>query len=181
MKKLKFLALGLVAAFGFAACGDEGGDQTSKSGNEYQESTISMGGAQSKLGSAYTFDKGVQTMTELGDNAQNVVFLFQTIDANKETLENFRFVSGTEAVNEIIKRDASKTVFVMIGDGDANKFEKVNWSEGTTTIDVSRKIENGKKAVAFKNDKCEGFFELINFDQATENLSMKIWVLKAAE
>ena len=40
MKKLKFLALGLVAAFGFAACGDEGGDQTSKSGNEYQESTI---------------------------------------------------------------------------------------------------------------------------------------------
>ena len=179
MKKLKFLALGLAAAFAFSACGtDDEGDQTSKKGNEYKESTISMGGAKSALGSAYTSDKGVQTMKELGDNAQNVIFCFQTIDENKETLENFRFVSGTEAVNAIIKDQSSKTVFVMIGDGKADKFEKVNWSEGKTTIDVSRKIENGKKAVAFKNDKCEGFFELISFDEATENLSMKIWVLQ---
>ena len=38
MKKLKFLALGLVAAFAFAACGEE-------EESNYTESTIVMGGA----------------------------------------------------------------------------------------------------------------------------------------
>ena len=177
MKKLKFLALGLVAAFGFAACDDdEPGDQESKSGNSYKQSTIVMGGAKSSNGSFYTFDKGVQTKTQLGDVATNVVFCFQTLS------DNFRFISGTIADNEIVKAQESETKFVMIGDAVANKFEKADFAaDGKTSIDISNKIEAGKKAVAFKNAKCEGFFEVVSYDEASEDLTLNVWILQAAE
>ena len=175
MKKLKFLALGLVAAFGFAACGDdEPGDQEGKSGANYTQSTIVMGGAKSTNGSFYTFDNGVQTKTQLGDVATNVIFCFQTLS------DNFRFISGSIADNEIVKAQASETKFIMIGDAVANKFEKADFAkDGATSIDISNKIEAGKKAVAFKNEKCEGFFEVVSYDEASEDLTLNIWVLKA--
>jgi hypothetical protein len=176
MKKLKFLALGLVAAFGFAACGGEDEVQQGKSGATYTESTIVMGGAKSANGSFYTFDKGVQTKTQLGDVATNVVFCFQTLS------DNFRFISGTIADNEIVKAQASETKFVMIGDAVANKFEKADFAaDGKTSIDISNKLEAGKKAVAFKNAKCEGFFEIVSYDADKEDLTINIWTKDEAK
>ena len=171
MKKLKFLALGLVAAFAFAACGEE-------EESNYTESTIVMGGAKSANGSFYTSDKGVQTKTQLGDVATNVVFCFQTID------EAFQFNSGTEATNEIVKAQASETKFAVIGDGKASKFEKLADADfNLTAVEISNKLEAGKKAVAFKNDKlkCKGFFEVMDYAAESEDLTMKIWVAKEFE
>ncbi|MBR5434643.1 MAG: hypothetical protein IK117_09435 [Bacteroidales bacterium] len=176
MKKLKFLALGLVAAFGFAACGPEDEVQEGKSGATYTESTIVMGGAKSSNGSFYTFDKGVQTKTQLGDVATNVVFCFQTLN------DNFRFISGTIADNEIVKAQATETKFIMIGDAKATKFEKADFAaDGKTSIDISNKLEAGKKAVAFKNAKCEGFFEIVSYDADAENLTINIWTKDEAK
>lgn len=187
MKKLKFLALGLVAAFGFASCGDEEEVAFTSKDAQVKQSAIVMGGSNSKLGSAYTADKGVQTMTELGEEANNVVFCLQTIDANKETLETFRFVSGTKAVNEIINgtknpdKGAYETVFAMIGDATIEKAAKLNESDFTaTTMDISRKLENGKKAVAFWNKtlKVKGFFEVTSFVEANEEMSLNMYIIQ---
>ena len=61
MKKLKFLALGLVAAFGFAACGEEEDEVAfCASDAQVKESTVVMGGAKSDNGSFFTIDSGVQ-------------------------------------------------------------------------------------------------------------------------
>lgn len=187
MKKLKFLALGLVAAFGFAACGEE--DEVAFTSKEAKTTNtqIVMGGSKSTLGSSYTFDKGVQTTTELGENATNVVFCLQTIDENKATLETFRFVSGTKAVNEIINgtkdpnKGASETVFAMIGDATIAKAASLNESDFTeTTMDISRKLESGKKAVAFWNKtlNVKGFFEITNFVEANEEMSLNMFIIQ---
>ena len=143
---------------------------------DFTQSTIVMGGAKSANGASYTFDHGVQTKTQLGDNATNVVFCFQTIDENRNTLENFRFISGTEAVNEIIRTQASETKFVMISGATAENFEDVDWSNGTTSIDINRKLEYDRRTIAFKHEKCEGFFELVNFYEDSEDLTINIWV-----
>ena len=146
---------------------------------KHTEQNIIMGGAKSSIGAFYTFNNGVQTKNELGDNAQNVIFCFQTIDASGEPLENYRFTSGTKSENEIVKSQASETRFVMIG--DASNFAKVDWSDGTTIIDISSKLENGKKCVAFKNDKCKGFFEAISIDLSTENMSLRTYIVNNEE
>ena len=171
MKKLKFLALGLVAAFAFAACGEE-------EESNYTEKTIVMGGATSDNGSFYTSDKGVQTKTQLGNTATNVVFCFQTID------EAFQFISGELATNDIVKAQASETKFAVIGDGKASKFEKLTDADFTlSSVEINKKLETGKKAVAFKNNtlKCKGFFEVMNYAAESEDLTMKIWVAKEFE
>ncbi|MCQ2958981.1 MAG: hypothetical protein MJ198_02170 [Bacteroidales bacterium] len=168
MKKLKVFALALVAAFGMASCSDEPADEI-----EYTESTIVMGGAKSANGSFYTSDKGVQTKTQLGEHAENVIFCFQTID------EAFQFISGTEAQNEIVKAQASETKFAVIGDAKASKFEKLSDEDFTeTVVAISNKLEAGKKAVAFKNEKCQGFFEVVNYAAESEDLTINIWVVK---
>ena len=189
MKKLKFLALGLVAAFGFSACGDEEEVAFTSKDAQTESSVIVMGGSKSKLGSSYTFDKGVQTTTELGDNATNVVFCFQTIDENdkEKTLETFRFVSGTRTNNKIINgtedpnKGAYETVFAMIGDATIEKAAKLNESDFTaTTIDIARSLEKGRKAVAFWNKtlKVKGFFEITSFVEANEELSLNMYIIK---
>ena len=139
---------------------------------DYMERTVVIGGAKSPTnGPFYTFDNGVQTKAQLGDVATNVVFCFQTLS------DNFRFISGTIADNEIVKAQASETKFVMMSDATEEKFENVDWSYATTTIDISSKLERGKRAVAFKNEQCEGFFELISYDEVCEDLTINIWVL----
>ncbi len=143
---------------------------------DFTQSTVVMGGAKSVNGAYYTFDKGVQAKSQLGDNATAVVFCFQTIDENRNTLENFRFISGTEAVNEIIRAQASETKFVMISDATQEEFETVDWSDGTTIIDIAKTLEAGQKAVAFNNEKCQGFFELVSYDEDYEDLRINIWV-----
>ena len=139
---------------------------------DFAQSIVAMGGANSTIGAFYTFDNGVQTKTQLGDVATNVVFCFQNTD------DDFRFISGTESPNDIVRAQASQTKFVMMSDATEEKFANVEWSYATTTIDISNKLEWGKKTVAFKNNKCEGFFDLINYDVETDNLAIKIWVLK---
>lgn len=190
MKKLKFLALGLVAAFGFASCGDEEEVAFTSKEAKTTNTQIVMGGSKSTtLGSSYTFDKGVQTLGELGDNATNVVFCLQTIDENdkEKTLETFRFVSGTRTNNKIINgtqdpnKGASETVFAMIGDATIAKAAGLNESDFTaTTMDISRKLENGKKAVAFWNKtlNVKGFFEITNFVEANEEMSLNMFIIQ---
>ena len=181
MKKLKFLALGLVAAFGFASCGDEEEVAFTSKEAKTTNTQIVMGGSKSSLGSSFTSDKGVQTKDELGNTATNVVFCLQTIDENKATLETFRFVSGTKAVNEIIKAQASETVFAMIGDATIAKAAGLNESDFTAnTIDINRKLENGKKAVAFWNKtlNVKGFFEITNFVEANEEMSLNMFIIQ---
>lgn len=173
MKKLKFLALGLVAAFGFAACGDEDEVAFCASDAQVKESTVVMGGAKSANGSFYTFDNGVQTKTQLGDVATNVVFCFQTLD------EAFQFISGTEATNEIVKAQASETKFAMIGDATVAKASKLNESDFTATkMEINKKLENGKKAVAFMNAKCKGFFEVLDYASESEDLTLKMYIIQ---
>lgn len=183
MKKLKFLALGLVAAFGFAACGEE--DEVAFTSKEAKTTNtqIVMGGSKSSLGSFYTSDKGVQTTTELGNTATNVVFCLQTIDENdkEKTLETFRFISGTRANNAIVKEQSSETVFAMIGDATIAKAASLNESDFTeTTMDISRKLESGKKAVAFWNKtlNVKGFFEVTNFVEANEEMSLNMFIIQ---
>lgn len=166
MKKLKFFALALVAAFGMASCGDD-----EESLYEYSESTVVMGGAKSSNGSFYTSDKAVQTKTQLGDQAANVIFCFSTLE------ETFQFISGTEATNEIVKAQASETKFAVIGDAKDSKFEKLTDEDfNATKVEISRKLEKGKKAVAFKNAKCQGFFEVVSYDEAAEDLTLNVWI-----
>ena len=178
MKKLKFLALGLAGLMAFASCGKDDENEVAfcSSDAEVTSSTIVMGGAKSANGSFYTFDNGVQTKTQLGDVATNVVFCFQTLS------DNFRFISGSIADNEIVKAQASETKFVMIGDAKATKFEKADFAaDGKTSIDISNKLEAGKKAVAFKNAKCEGFFEIVSYDADKEDLTINIWTKDEAK
>ena len=174
MKKLKFLALGLVAAFAFAACGEEDDEVAfCASDAQVKESTVVMGGAKSSNGSFFTFDKGVQTKTQLGDVATNVVFCFQTLD------EAFQFISGTEATNEIVKAQASETKFAMIGDATIAKASKLNESDFTATkMEINKKLENGKKAVAFMNAKCKGFFEVMDYASESEDLTLKMYIIQ---
>ena len=140
-----------------------------------------MGGARSMHGSSYTFDNGVQTMSQLGAVATNVVFCFKTIDENLNTLDAFRFISGTEATNEIVRTQASETKFVMISDATQEEFETVDWSEGTTSIDIAKTLEAGQKSVAFKNALSEGFFEVVSYDEDTDDLNINVWTVKYAE
>ena len=139
-----------------------------------------IGGAKSMHGSFYTFDNGVQTKAQLGDKAANVVFCFLTLDENKETLDVFRFISGTEAVNEIVQSQASETKFVMISDATQEEFEIVDWSEGTTSIDIAKTLEAGQKVVAFKNALSEGFFEVVSYDENAEDLTINVWKIEHA-
>ena len=184
MKKLKFLALGLVAAFGFAACGSEDGDQESKSGNTYKQSQITMGGKDSNNPSFYTFDQGPISSTAVKDVPASVVFCFKTQKQDPETKEWEKLdpsfvVSGTEADNTAVKAAASETKFAIIGSANADKFEKLSDADfNTTKVEFSRKLEKGRVAVAFKNTtlKCEGFFEIVSFDDAKEDVVMNIWV-----
>lgn len=183
MKKLKFLALGLVAAFGFAACGDDPADQESKSGNTYKQSQITMGGKASNNPSFYTFDQGPIGSTAVKDVPSSVVFCFKTqkqIEGETwEKLDPSFVVSGTEADNTAVKAAASETKFAIIGSADADKFEKLSDADfNTTKVEFSRKLEKGRVAVAFKNTtlKCEGFFEIVSFDDEKEDVVMNIWV-----
>ncbi|MBR5434080.1 MAG: leucine-rich repeat protein [Bacteroidales bacterium] len=136
-----------------------------------------MGGAYSNKGMSFTSDHGVQTMRELGDNAQNVIFCFQTIDENSETLENFRFISGTEAQNAIIKAQASETKFVRIDEANLETFKNIDWSESKTTIDVDKRL-GPDKIVAFKNDKLQGFFKIVMYDEIIEDLTLEIYIVE---
>lgn len=166
MKKLKVFALALVTALGFSACNED-----PEEGATYKESTAVMGGAASSNGSFYTFDNGVQTKTQLGDVATNVVFCFQTTNGN------FQFISGTEATNEIVKAQASETKFAEIGSAKASKFEKLTDADFTSTsIIIDSKLEAGKNAVAFSNANCKGFFEVVEYNKETEDLILKIWI-----
>ena len=133
-----------------------------------------MGGARSTHGSFYTFDNGVQTKVQLGDVATNVVFCFQTFD------DSFRFLSGTEAANAIVNSQASETKFVMISDATQEEFETVDWSEGTTSIDIAKTLEAGQKSVAFKNALSEGFFEVVSYDEEAEDLTINVWMIEHA-
>lgn len=174
MKKLKFLALGLVAAFGFAACGEEEDEVAfCASDAQVKESTVVMGGAKSSNGSFFTFDKGAQTKPQLGDVATNVVFCFQTLD------EAFQFISGTEATNEIVKAQASETKFAMIGAATLAKASKLNESDFTATkMEINKKLEDGKKAVAFMNANCKGFFEVLDYASESEDLTLKMYIIQ---
>ena len=176
MKKLKFLALGLVAAFGFAACGDEDATPFCDENAEATQTTVVLGGSQSANGSFFTSDKGVQTKIQLGDVATNVVFCFNTLD------EAYQFISGTEATNEIVKAQASTTKFAVIGDATVAKASKLNSSDfKDKKVEISKRIDNGKKAVAFWNETldCKGFFEVVSSDGEGEktNLTVNMFVL----
>ena len=140
---------------------------------DFTQSTVVMGGAKSVNGYFYTFDKGVQNKNQLGDDATNVIFEFNWHNLSDYV---FQFISGTESTNEIVKSQALETKFVKIGDADEDKFLDIDWNNGTTSIDISRKLELGKRAVAFKNEQCEGFFELIDYDVEREDLTIRIWV-----
>lgn len=166
MKKLKFFALALVAAFGMASCGDE-----EDSLYNYSEATIVMGGGDNQdLGSFYTFDKGVQKKEDLGSTATNVIFCFNTLT------EDLRFISGTIAKNEIVSAQASETKFAVIGDATPAKFEKLTDADfESLEVLINRKLEKGKKAVAFKNAKCQGFFEVVSYDAEKEILTLSVW------
>ncbi|MBO7124463.1 MAG: leucine-rich repeat protein, partial [Bacteroidales bacterium] len=124
------------------------------------------------VGSFFTSNYGVQRITELGDNATNVIFALEIFD------DEFRIISGTEAENEIVKSQSSETKFVMIGDATAEKFIKADWSRAKNYIDIDGKLENGKAAVAFKNDKLAGFFEVMNCDYENNELQLHIWTGK---
>ena len=139
---------------------------------DYIESTIVMNCENSEYGSFYTFDKGVLTKAQLGDVATNVIFCFQILD------DNFHFISGTESVNEIVKTQASETNFVMIDKSTLREFNNVDWTEGKSAINISKKLEwDSKRSVAFKNAKCEGFFEVVTYDYQ-ESLTIKVWLEK---
>lgn len=173
MKKLKVFALALVAAFGMASCGNEEEIAFCASDAEAVQSMVVMGGANSGNGSFFTSDNGVQTITQLGDQAANVIFCFSTLT------EDFQFISGTVAENEIVKAQASETKFAVIGEASVAKASKLNESDfKDTEVKISRKLENGKKAVAFMNDKCKGFFEITNYDEVHEDLTMTVYILK---
>ena len=124
------------------------------------------------VGSFFTSNYGVQRITELGDNATNVIFALEVFD------DEFRIISGTEAENEIVKSQSSETKFVMIGDATAEKFIKADWSQAKNSIGSDRKLEHGKKAVAFKNDKLAGFFEVMAYDSENNELQLRIWTGK---
>lgn len=165
MKKLKVFALALVAALGFSACNSE--DEAT-----YKESTIVMGGSASTYGSFYTFDNGVQTKSQLGNVATNVVFCFQTIDTTQ-----IQFISGTVATNAIVSAQASETKFAEIGSAKASKFEALTDADFTSTsISLSSKIEAGRNAVAFSNANCKGFFEVEDYNAITQDITLKVWI-----
>ncbi|MBR3980485.1 MAG: leucine-rich repeat domain-containing protein [Bacteroidales bacterium] len=97
----------------------------------------------------YTFDKGPQTIDELDAVATNV--LFQVIYKD----EALAIISGTESPNEIVKAQASETIFVHVDYDNADTdFESVDWSKGTTIADRLFKLGGG--AIAFKNVRGEG-------------------------
>ncbi len=174
MKKLKFLALGLVAAFGFAACGENDDPQETDLYNYSAAEEVFMGGASSAYGSFYTFSNGAQTKAQLTENAAeaNVVFCFSTLT------DQISFISGSEATNEIVKEACKNSVtkFVEIGSAEPKKFEKADFSNATTSFAIDKKVLNGKNAVAFKNAKCQGFFEIVSFDETKTDLTLKVWI-----
>ena len=183
MKKLKFLALGLAGLMAFASCGSDPEDQESKSGATYKQSQITMGGKASNNPSFYTFDKGPVSTSAAKAAPESVVFCFKTqkqIEGeNWEKLDPSYVVSGTEADNTAVNAAASETKFAIIKSADADKYEKLTDADfNATKVEFSRKLEKGKVAVAFKNAtlKCEGFFEIVSFDDEKEDVVMNIWV-----
>ena len=139
----------------------------------FAQHIVAMGGAKSANGYFYTFDKGVQNKKQVEEDATNVIFEFNWHNLSGDVSQ---FISGTESTNEIVKSQALETKFVMIGNATEEKFVNVDWSMSSTTIDISKKLEQGKNAVAFKNEQCEGFFELISYDEEIEDLTISIWV-----
>ena len=171
MKKLKFLALGLAGLMAFASCSK---DDEETAANFEEKSYVFGGASRDDLPSFYTYDNGAQTKTQLGETGANVVFAFQSLD------DNYRFISGTIAKNQIVNSTASETNFVLIGDATAKKFESADFSEKATSINIDKKIEKGKKAIAFKNEtlKVEGFFEVTAVDTEKDEITVTVYTKK---
>jgi hypothetical protein len=185
MKKLKFLALGLAGLMAFASCGKE----DEKTAENYNQTQVTLGGHYSSNGSFYTFDKGVQKQTELGDVATNVIFCFSSavptgeVDENGkkiwEKIDPVQIISGTEAGNDIVKAQASETKFAKIKEATADAYEKATAADfNMTVVEFDRKVTKGKTTIAFKNDKCEGFFEVVSFSEDTDDVTLNIWTKK---
>ncbi len=163
MKKLKFLALGLVAAFGFAACGD---DEETVFGEKAQ-----LGGSNcATIGSFWTYDNGAQTKEQLGETGANVIFAFSTTDP-----DNFKFISGTDAKNTIVNSTASVTKFLEIKNLTPEGFDELSFDNAATQISIDKKLAKGRRAVAFFNEKCQGFFEILSFDEESEIAEIRVW------
>ncbi|MBR6266689.1 MAG: leucine-rich repeat protein, partial [Bacteroidales bacterium] len=73
--------------------------------------SITMGGPRSPHGSFYTYDRGVQTKSQLGETGANVLFF----------LYDKTIGSGTISGNDIVKATASETIF----------------NDATTSIEIS--------------------------------------------
>ena len=61
-----------------------------------------------------------------------------------------------------------------MSDATQEEFDKVDWSNGTTTIDIDKKLEAGKNVVAFSNEKCQGYFKVVSYDADSEDLTLEI-------
>ena len=131
-------------------------EATDKDGNASTASVVvvvvapksaALGGSSSStLGSFYTSDNGVQTKTQLGENATKVVFCYS--DGNK-------IYSGTTATNEIVKAQASETKFAEMSALTGAAYMAVTPSANTITV-----TKDG--VYAFSNSNAKGFFKVLS-------------------
>ena len=186
MKKLKFLALGLAGLMAFASCSKDDEETAEK----FDQSQITMGGYFSNnYGSFYTSDKGVQKQSELQNDASNVIFCFSSAEKTGEVdaqgkniwkgINPVQIISGSEAGNDIVKAQASETKFAEIKNATSDAFDKATDADfDKTVVEFDRKVTKGKTTIAFKNAKCQGFFEVVSFDEDKDELVLNIWVKK---
>ena len=132
-------------------------EATDKDGNASTASVVvevvapksaELGGSSSTLGSFYTSDNGVQTKTQLGENATKVVFCYSDSDGNK-------IYSGTTTTNEIVKAQASETKFAEMSALTGAAYMAVTPSANTITV-----AKDG--VYAFSNSNAKGFFKVLS-------------------
>ena len=186
MKKLKFLALGLAGLMAFASCGKDDEETAAN----FDQSQITLGGYFSTAyGSFYTSDKGVQKQSELKDDASNVIFCFSSAEKTGEVdaqgkniwkgIDPVQIISGKEAGNDIVREQSSETKFAVIKSATSDAFDKATDADfDKTIVEFNRKVVKGKTTIAFKNAKCQGFFEVVSFDEEKDELVLNIWVKK---
>ncbi|MBR4350119.1 MAG: hypothetical protein IKP99_05275 [Bacteroidales bacterium] len=137
-------------------------ERATGSGEDFSDKLVYLGGSMSSLGSFFTADNGVQTKSQLGDDASKVVFCFSSYDGNV-------IMSGTVSPNEIVSSQASETKFVAMSEASMSAFKALIETDFTET---SVAVIEGS-VFAFKNEYATGFFKVGNIDG---DLQMKLYM-----
>ena len=125
-----------------------------------------LGGPYSVHGSFYTANNGVQTKSQLGEDASQVLFCLGLDD------NGYYIMSGTETMNEIVRSQAAETRFAYMSSADEEEFHNLGYFDFSKT-----KLPIIKGGVyAFENKNAKGFFTVADIKNNTQDVGVEVYL-----